>query len=229
MSLDIYVMPLWRFKVGDYRSPIEAAIGRRPKIITGHGAAPQPIAAGWVERWRARRKVTAVRKTVERENGVRLRWNDEGDVVFAQQGYGLLSLQVFAMWLHRRDRFPVFEPPANGDYVKHPVVKADLGRLSCPHLVRHDLTSGYYLLCEFEKITQVEPYMIFGRWPAIRPVGSSPRLLRELDFVQKELQAPADYKYSADDPRASVKQAYLQLRQAATLSCEHELPIVFCG
>ncbi len=24
MGLDVYVMPLWRFKVGDFRSPIEA-------------------------------------------------------------------------------------------------------------------------------------------------------------------------------------------------------------
>lgn len=229
MSLDVYVMPLWRFKVGDFRSPIEASIGIRPKIVSGGGVGTRPAAAGWVERWRARREVAAVRKAVEAENGVRVRWNDEGEAVYAQQGHGLLALQVFAMWLHCRDRFPVFEPPANGDYAKHPVVTSDLGRLSCPHLVRHGLMSGYYLPGEFEKITQVEPYMIFGRWPATRPVGSSPRLLRELDFVQSELQAPADYKYSADDPRAAVKQAYLQLREAATLSCAHQLPIIFCG
>lgn len=197
-------MPLWRFKVGDYRSPIEAAIGIRPKIVSG-GVETRPAAAGWVERWRARREVAALRKTVEMENGVRVRWKDEGDVVFAQQGCGLLSLQVFAMWLHCRDRFPAFEPPASGDYAKHPVVKADLGRLSCTHLVRHDLMSGYYLPCEFEKISQVEPYIIFGRWLATRPVGSSPRLLRELDFVQKRVASAGELRVLRGRPASGCE------------------------
>ena len=33
MALDIYVMPLWRFKVGDFRSPIETATGIRPSSL----------------------------------------------------------------------------------------------------------------------------------------------------------------------------------------------------
>ena len=35
MSLDVYVMPLWRFKADDFRTPIEAALGQKPIVIAG--------------------------------------------------------------------------------------------------------------------------------------------------------------------------------------------------
>jgi hypothetical protein len=222
-------MPLWRFKVNDFVSPIEAAIGIRPKIITADGVQERPTAVGWLERWRARRQIAAIRKEVESANGVRIRWNDEGECVYAEQAHGLLALQVFAKWLDCRDRLPKFSPPSNGDYAHHSVGAIQVDRLSCPHLVKHDCHSGYYLPCEFEYLAQVEPYMVFGHWPATRPVGSSPRLLRELDMVQAELSVPADYQYSAEDPLAAVKEAYWQLREVAELSCRHGLPIIFCG
>jgi hypothetical protein len=95
--------------------------------------------------------------------------------------------------------------------------------------VEHDCYNGYYLPCEFERVTQVEPYLIFGEWPASKSVGSTPRLLRELDLVQAQLQVPDGYDYPADDPLVEVKAAYLQLREVAQLSCQHGLPIIFWG
>jgi hypothetical protein len=88
MGLDVYVMPLWRFKVGNFDLPIEAAVGIRPKIITAEGIEERPARAGWLGRWRARRQVAAIRKAVEAANDAPVRWADEGGVVYAEQSCG---------------------------------------------------------------------------------------------------------------------------------------------
>jgi hypothetical protein len=222
-------MPLWRFKVGDFYSPIEAATGIRPKIITADGIEERPAPIGWFARWRARREVKAVRKAVEAANGTRLHWTDEGGVVYSRQSCGFESLRAYAKWLDCRDRFPEFGRPPEDNYDKHPVWLAKIDRLTCPHLVEHDCYYGYHLPCEFERTVKVEPFLIFGRWPASRSVGSSPRLLRELDWVQRELNVPSGYEYPKEDPLITVKSAYLQLREVAELSCRHGLPVIFWG
>lgn len=229
MGLDVYVMPLWRFNIGDFHSPIEAANGFRPKIVTADGIEERPARVGWLGRWRARRQVAAICKAVEAANGTRVRWADEGGVVYAEQSRGFEPLRAYAKWLDYRDEFPEFGSPPEGDYYKHPVMAAGVGRLSCPHLVQHDCYSGYYLPCEFERVAEVEPPLIFGQWPASRSVGSAPRLLRELESVQAELRVPDGYDYQADDPLVAVKAGYLQLREVAELSCRHGLPVIFWG
>jgi hypothetical protein len=229
VALDVYVMPLWRFKAGDFRSPIEAATGIRPKIVTANGIEEQLARVGWLVRWRARRQVAAIRKAVAAANGARIKWSDDGGVVYAEQSFGFEPLRAYAKWLDCRDRFPEFDPPPDGDYYKHPVFATKVQRLSCPHLVEHDCYSGYFLPCEFGRMAHVEPYMIFGRWPAPRSVGSAPRLVRELNTVQSKLELPEDYDYGADDPLLAVKAAYLQLRRVAELSCQHGLPVIFWG
>lgn len=229
MGLDIYVMPLWRFKAGDFRSPIEAATGIRPKIVTADGIEERPASVGLLDRWRAKRQVVAVRKAVEAVNKARFRWEDEGGVVYSEQSGGMEALRAYARWLDCLDRMPEFDPPHEGDYYKHPALGLEVERQSCPHLVGHDCYNGYYLPCDFERLAEVEPYMIFGCWPASRSVGSSVRLLKELDFVQRHLRVPEGYDYPQDDPLVAVKAAYLQLREVAELSCRHALPIIFWG
>lgn len=229
MGLDVYVMPLWRFKVGDFRSPIEAATGISPKVVTADGVEDRPARVGWLGRWRARRQVAAIRNAVEAANGTRVRWADEGGVVYAEQSRGFEPLRAYARWLDCRHKFSEFGAPTEGDYYKHPVMAAEVSRLSCPHLVGHDCYNGYYLPCEFQRLAAVEAYLIFGQWPGSRAVGSAPRLLRELDSVQSELRVPAEYSYPADDPLLAVKAAYLQLREVAELSCRHGLPVIFWG
>ncbi len=60
MGLDFYVMPLWRFKAGDFRSAIEAAIGFRPNYLSTDGIAERPARVGWFAKWRSRRRVAAM-------------------------------------------------------------------------------------------------------------------------------------------------------------------------
>ena len=45
MALDAYVMPLWRFKAGDFTSPIEENLGVKPNVISL--ADPSPPPAPW--------------------------------------------------------------------------------------------------------------------------------------------------------------------------------------
>jgi hypothetical protein len=42
MALDAYVMPLWRFKAGDFTSPIEETLGIRPTVILLADMPPPP-------------------------------------------------------------------------------------------------------------------------------------------------------------------------------------------
>jgi hypothetical protein len=229
MALDVYVMPLSRYKDGDFRSPIEAVTAIRPKIVTGDGIVERLTPVSWFRRFKARRQVAAVRKAVERVNHTRVRWADDGGVVYAEQSGGFESLRVYAKWLDCRDRFPEFQRPPDGNYYNHPVFALEGIQLSTPHLVRHDCYCGYFLPCDFVQMVEVEPYLIFNRWPAKRWVGSASRLQRELALVQAELKVPDQYDYPQDDPLVAVKAAYLQLWKVAELSCQHRLPIIFWG
>lgn len=238
MALDIYVMPLWRFKAGDFSSPIEREMGLRPRIVTPEGFVERPTAVGWLARWRARREVASLQKSVGTACGTRVVWRDDGDVVYTGQGNDMLPIRVYARWLDFRDRFPTFEPPPDDDWREHPVWKVeyeDLSRISCPHLLGHSFFSGYLLPCEFARPVEAEPYRIFNQWPAAHSVGSSPRLLRELEAVGGHLgplaeeELSADEEIPADDPLFPVKVAFRQLRKVVSLSCRHGLPVIFWG
>ena len=137
------------------------------------------------------------------------------------------GLRAYARWLDCQDQLPDFTPPPEGDYYKHPAMAIQNETPSFPHLVKHSCYNGYYLPCDFTTVVEVEPYLIFGTWPAHREVASAPRLLQELDRLQKELQWPENYIWTDGDPMAQVKYGYLQLRKAAELSCQHDLPIIF--
>ena len=229
MALDVYVMPLWRFKVGDFHSPVESATGLRPTILTAEGIVRLRTRVRWLARWRARRQVAIIRKAVEASSGRPAHWNDEGGVVYSSQSPGFTSLRTFAKWLDCRDRFPSFEPPKKWNDYEHPILAAELRLRTCPQLVEHSCYSGYFLPCEFESLVQVEPFMMLGRWPMTRQAGSTPQLLRELDRVQEVLQVPDGYEYDESDPFARVKESYRQLREIARLSNHHGLPMIFWG
>ncbi|MEO2088238.1 MAG: hypothetical protein ABGY75_01905 [Gemmataceae bacterium] len=239
MALDVYVMPLWRFKSGDFRSPVEQHFGLRPKVIAVGGSPEQKRGFwGWLlgrhpepaePAVPPRQQVEAIRRAVEERNGVSITWHDEGEVVYSEQGQQFEALRAYAFWLDCRDHMPTFEPGVNGRYYDHPVWQLPPEVRSCPHLVKHDCHGGYHLPCDFEHLVDVEPYTLGGYLPAARSVGSSVRLLRELSRVQDELQVPDDYKWSADDPLWPVKEAYQQLKQVAELSVRHGLPVIYDG
>ncbi|MBM4030623.1 MAG: hypothetical protein FJ291_02420 [Planctomycetes bacterium] len=227
MGLDVYVMPLWRFKCRDFRTPLEEAFGDAARVVTVGGVAKRPARVSKGAQARARREVEAIREAVQAANHTPIHWDDEGGVVLSEQSRGIEPLRAYAKWLGLREQLPSFGPAPEGNYYKHPAMAAKPASLSCPHLVEHSCYNGYFLPCEFERLVNVEPYKVFGRWLFHKAVGSSPRLLRELSFVQEHLKAPDGYTYESDDPLAEVKMAFLQMRKAAVLSCRHGLPIIF--
>jgi hypothetical protein len=43
MALDVFVMPLWKFKAGDFTAPIEQTLGVKPTVVS----LSQPRAEPW--------------------------------------------------------------------------------------------------------------------------------------------------------------------------------------
>jgi hypothetical protein len=228
MSVEIYVMPLWRFKAGDTRTAVEIATGIKPKIVDGNGDIVEGPPPGWWVRWKARREVASLCRKVGRVNGTRIRWPDEGGQVYVQQSVGMGSLRAFARWLDLRDQFQSFDAPPKRDFYKHPVMKVKRS-WSFPHLVRHCCYNGYFLPCDFETPTEVEPYLIFGQWPANRNVASSVRLRDELRRIRPEFDALTSSMPSREPHLEHVGEALAQLEKVARISCEENLPIIFWG
>ena len=229
MGLDIYVMSLWQFKAGDFRSPIEAATGIRPKIATADGIEERPVSVGWLDRWRARRQVVAIRKAVEAVNRTRVRWDDEGGVVYSRQSGGREALRAYARCLDCEARMrPRSNQPPEGEYHKHPAWNWRSNG-------RHALTWWS------TTVTTAITFRATSRdWP--KSSVHDLRALARLAIGRLEravaagtgsragaIASPERYEYPQDDPLVAVKAAYLQLREVAELSCRHGLPIIFWG
>ena len=228
MSVEIYVMPLWRFKAGDTRTAVEIATGIKPKIVDGNGDIVDGPPPGWWPRWKARREVASLCRKVGRVNGTRIWWPDEGGQAYVGQSVGMESLRAFARWLDLRDQFQTFDAPPKQDFYKHPVMKIQ-GKWSYPHLVEHCCYNGYFLPCDFATSTQVEPYLIFGHFPANRNVASSVRLQNELGRIRSEFEALTSSMPSLEPHLERVGEALAQLEEVARISSEHRLPIIFWG
>ncbi len=245
MALDVYVMPLWRFKAGYFETALEEKLGCKVTFVSPQGLFSLP------NRWRrfrsftARREVRAVRKAVTSQVGQAINWRDDGGVLYSERPPGFEDLRAYGKWLDHRDEFPEFLPPPDRDFYKHPVRQlADKPNMTCPQLVNHDCYSGYYLPCEFDTLAEVEPYEMFGR-TFTRSVGSSFRLRDELqalnehlkldirDWSERESEAVGwvkiDGRTFPDDPMYYVKWGLQILHDASRISCEHGLPIIFWG
>jgi hypothetical protein len=231
MGLDVYVMPIWKFKAGDFVSPLEA-LGVAPAIIGPGGFTRRNPGArpGFITRWRARRATRRLRREIEAEVGHAVRWNDEGDVAYTRQARGFEPLRAFAKWLDYRDLFPTFDSPPENNYYKHPVMSDRLARpRTHPQLVDHSCHSGYYLPAEVERVVYVEPFTSWGGFVFKHSVGSSPRLLAELERLAPVLGTDEHYDWVEGDPLAEVKAAFVQLFEVAKISRQNDLPIVFYG
>lgn len=229
MGLDVYVMPIWMFKAGDFGSPLER-LGV-PVMIAGAGPLQElPRRPTFLQRCKARWQTRRLRREIEQEIGHPVHWNDHGTVEYGEQARGLENVRAFARWLDYQDVLPAFDPTLDEDSKKLATVATKLNRpATYPQLVDHDCFSGYYLPTDLDRVVYVEPYLIFGRFPAKKPVGSSIRLLKELERLANVLQVWGEYKWDERDPLAVVKAALSQLHLIARTSCSKNLPIVFYG
>jgi hypothetical protein len=229
MSTDVFVMPLWRYKVGDFETALERS-GLAPEVhyISSEGPISRVPLRSRFDRWRAKRVVKRLAREVSRANGHPVSWRDEGDLVHVQQLHTVHPLKAYLWWLDRRDLMPTFSLPPDGGPAARPFWETAPDRpASYPHLSTNGFYNDYFLPAEFEKVVSVEPHKVFGTWDADRRVSSSPRALREVETVNQSLQVPDPYEWSEDDPLASVKSNFDEVRRILQISVRHGLPVIF--
>lgn len=253
MALNAYVMPLWRFKAGDFTSPIEETLGIKPTVISLSD--PPPPRAPWhlrllakigiiefvppspgptreERRARAMQEVAALKAQLTEMTGTPIDWPDEGSVHHNKQFHEPVTMRAFAAWHDHRDELPEFASPPAQNYYEHPVWSLPKpARRRFPTLVKHSLHTGYLLPLPFEGSYCVEPFKIRDRWEFFHHVASSETILREAtDFLEFLSTIPA-----ASDPTPGpvsfrdIRWYAEELQRLCRLSLEHRLPVIFNG
>lgn len=254
MALDVYVMPLWRFKAGDFASPVEKALGVEPTIISL--AAEAPPRTPWHLRLLARlglvevtysvpepepdpeerralaiREVDSLKRELTRMVGTPVDWPDVGDVLYGEQYGHPEVLRAFAAWHDHREELSEFESAPDGNYYNHPVwqlPKPPARRF--PTLVEHNLNTGYFLPVPFEGCYNVEPFKLMGHWECFHTVASSQTILREVtDLLGFLSTLPAHVADSRTDTPEDIRWYAEELQRICALSVQRSLPVIFYG
>ncbi|MBI5723057.1 MAG: hypothetical protein HZA50_03785 [Planctomycetes bacterium] len=231
MSLDVYVMPMWRFKAGDAETAVQQLGGDKALMITPGGILSWKRFKASLSRFQAKRQVRRIVAEAEKELNIRIEWNDEGNVVHSQQAsWGFEALRAYAKWLDLQDCFPTFDDPPENNFYKHPALiwKEDRRTFRFSHIIDHDCYSGYYVPCRFDRVVYVEPFQSFGRFTFHHSFGSSYTLAAQLDTLEKYLPSNVDSKVSADSCNP-ILAGFNTLKELASKSIEHQLPIIFWG
>ena len=253
MALDAYVMPLWRFKAGDFSSPMEDTLGIEPVVISIADCAPPP--APWYFRLLAKiglieieplpppelpreqrravamREVEALKTQLSEMAGTPIDWPDEGGVPYRKQFHEPVAMRAFAAWHDHRDELPEFGSAPEQNYYKHPVWSLPTpAKRRFPTLVEHSLHTGYLLPVPFEGNYKVEPFKI-RNWEFFHYVASSQTILREVDDFLEFLSTLPETSAEESDviPLRDIRWYAEELRQMCSLSIEHRLPVIFHG
>ena len=235
MAKDVYVMPLWRFKAGYFRTALES------KLVSSFTDSVTVVDMGaiknrsyrwkWWKSWRARHEVKTLASEVAKANGVQISWKDDGPVAYNEQFHFSRALRCFALWEPYRDRFPRFDFTKGQDFDDHPALKLPVRPNRWPHIAQHDLYAGYFLPCAFDTVVRLEPYRPLPHLVFDRPVGSSIRLLEHLDEIETLLEPTGNFSRAHADqrPLQAVRDGAVQLKQIARLSVRYQLPVIFYG
>lgn len=231
MALDVYVMPMWRFKAGDLTTGVQRQFAGKTTLVSPLGFLRLPNFKALLARRSAVRQVRAVVKEAEQSLGVRLRWRDEGEVVFSEQAWwGFEALRAYAKWLDLKDQLPAFEDPPENNFYKHPALKCEApGRqFRFSQIIDHSCYSGYYVPCHFDRVVYVDSYQVFGRFTFQRSFGSSYTLHDQLGRLEPEMPQDDDPVISESSRRA-IAAGFKTLKDLCGHSLSHKLPIVFWG
>lgn len=253
MALDVYVMPLWRFKAGDFTSPLEETLGIKPTVISL--AAPSLPRAPWYLRLLAKigilqyvprpreaspeerraaavREVDALKAQLSELIGAPVEWSDTGGIYYNRQFHGPAVIRAFAAWHDHREELPEFTSPPEGNYGKHPVWSLPKpAERRFPMLVEHNLHTGYFVPVPFDGLYRVEPFKVLDHWELFHDVASTQTILRELaGFLElianvPEVREPEHGSIPVSDARWCAQ----ELQRICTLSIEHGLPVIFYG
>lgn len=238
MSIDSYVMPLWRFRAGDVSTAVQRAFGAKTgaSLMTPDGRQMQvsegkPIDK--LEERRCRLWVERLKREVSRARpGVVIDWNDDGPTHYAEQVNGVLALTTYALALQYEDTLGPATLSDNQHPYTHPAWRAFVQN---PRPIRHRnlitlrVDVGYILPCDFDLPVRVDPRVENGR-ERFSQASSAPAVLRDVRALREELGVPAGYKGEAHDwPQNTVCWMLSEMERMLTLSDAHGLPVVLWG
>jgi hypothetical protein len=224
MSLDIHVMPIWRFWAGEYSTAAERFAASTGTPISRIG---QPKALYQSDQ--AKQLAKGVRRWIEQQTGQSEAWSDDGDIVFSEQFQfdAIHAVRAYAAHTESSEEpFTLTEEFQSSAAVRRvwAGVPTDF-----PHLILHEDNAGFYVPVDFEL-----PMKLMGQPPTI---GSSVQLMIELAALRRRLGDFPDYAARQqgaidDEPHpglAWVKHGVAFLYQACWLSVQSRLPIVIDG
>lgn len=233
MAVDVYVMPLWRYKAGDFQTTVERVFGGTTIIATRSGAFVRRVSpAGWFRRWRARREVAHLVRTASDAVGGDIGWPDEGDIIYSNQFRSGPTVLGYLWWRDRRDLFGDYRPISDRDPDAGTFWSAAPDRkLSLPHLAGNNYWDELFLPADFPNLVEVEPRQCGGGATETKTACSTTRALAELEVVVRELELPRNYDATneTDDPLVGVRLAFDHLRHILEASHQHRLPVIFWG
>jgi hypothetical protein len=204
-----------------------AALGASEKyhrVGSSKPANPPEVARAWVAQ---------LRSDLESQLGRSVRWQDEGETVFAEQFSfdSWHALRAFAA----DQQWPANSFQFDSQSSKHPGLARVWAECRSPylHVIRHNDNNGYYLPCEFHSPFELS----MSDDPMDRIViGSSLVLLREMNRLGTLLGITLDQgepgwteQLRDEDPLVLVKTGWVFMRHCARLSVKHKLPVIFDG
>ena len=231
MALDIYLISLNRFFVGDYTSPLEAAFGDKAVRV---GSDKAQMTAD-----EATAYVSELQEDLSDEFQVDCTWEDraEEDYCCEQFDYdAFLCLQAYAANLDFPIKSGLRRQPVDFDPEEHTENHPGIEKIwngadtRFQHLVIHACNCGIWVPASFDSPVPLDEE---GNLIA----GSSQRLLEELSILNGELGvtklwdelADGEAICDEDDPLGIVKYGYAMMFCYAKKSVEKNLPIVFDG
>jgi hypothetical protein len=246
-------MPLWRFKAGDFTSPIEAALGVKPTVISPP-VQPLPRAPWYLrllatigiiefippppELSPAERRAVAIQEVdtlkaqLTQLIGTAIEWPDDGDVHYNKQFHDPSVLKAFAAWHDHREELPEFLPAPELQYYKHPVRRLPKpAKRRFPILAEHSLYAGYLIPVPFEGIHLVEPYKSWRDLEFFHDVASTQTVMRELADLLAFMATVPEVREEQHGtiPVAHARWYAEELQRMCALSIEHRLPVIFYG
>jgi len=252
MALDAYVMPLWRFKSGDFTSPIENALGIQPMIVAPRQRPPNapwylrvleklgviefvpppPEPSSEEIRAKAIEEVEDLKRALATAVGQPIEWRDEGDIHYNKQFYDPSVLRAFATWHDHQIELPTFQAPPNLEYHVHSVHRLPKPQNPrFPILSTHSLHTGCFVPVDFPGVHYVEPFKSWGDREFFHDVASTHAVLAELDDFLSFLATVPEKKEEehGSSPVGDARWYAEELQRICILSRDHRLPVIFWG
>jgi len=247
MAVDMYVMPLWRFKTR-YFEPV------MDRFCKEMGTTGKRISPGGIEEMGgevvvpaaydvtvAKNQVTWLQLYVSHQAGSKITWRDEGDVLYGKQAHGMADLRTFAKHMEVHGHKEGFVPPEPHSEGKHPVWRETAPPGSPPSrlyplLTGFNFSNGYVLPGDFAGLLKGDTYVDFMQRELTRPVVSVKSMLEELGRLGEALAVPCGAEPHDDfAPNGCPKELFLvfaafrQLGEVLRLSAQSDLPVIFWG